>query len=131
MRPSHYRTENGLDITALCILLDLNFVVGNPLKYVVRRGKKGSELEDLQKAKDYLNRYKPLLWASDGCQFESHYSKLVTDFCEGYKLTFWDRAFVRFVIASVFEQDRNKAEACIDLALKIIDKYINQLHYDS
>lgn len=33
------------------------FCRGNILKYIYRAGKKGSSLEDLLKAREYLNRY--------------------------------------------------------------------------
>lgn len=35
---------------------ELNFNLGNVVKYVCRAGKKGERLEDLEKAKDYLDR---------------------------------------------------------------------------
>lgn len=35
---------------------DLGFCLGNVLKYVLRAGKKGVELEDLKKAEWYLKR---------------------------------------------------------------------------
>lgn len=33
------------------------FIIGNIIKYVVRAGKKGNPIEDLKKAKDYINFY--------------------------------------------------------------------------
>lgn len=34
---------------------ELNFNLGNVVKYVCRAGKKGDKLEDLKKARDYLD----------------------------------------------------------------------------
>ena len=51
--PDHYRFHNFevIDLTE-----QLNFNRGNVIKYVARAGRKGYELEDLQKAAWYLNR---------------------------------------------------------------------------
>jgi len=54
-KPKHYKTDS-LDVIDICKVLDLNFNRGNVLKYISRAGKKDNELEDLEKAKDYLNR---------------------------------------------------------------------------
>lgn len=35
---------------------DLGFCLGNTVKYIARAGKKGDELEDLRKARWYLDR---------------------------------------------------------------------------
>ena len=53
----HYKT-NSIDIIDFCKLYDLNFNKGNILKYVCRAGRKEneSEIKDLKKALDYLNR---------------------------------------------------------------------------
>ncbi|MFB7027162.1 MULTISPECIES: DUF3310 domain-containing protein [unclassified Streptomyces] len=52
--PSHYTwLPNGvevIDITAL-----FNFTLGNVLKYLLRAGRKGAALEDLKKARWYLD----------------------------------------------------------------------------
>tara|TARA_R110000803_G_scaffold156827_2_gene221351 strand:+ start:852 stop:1055 length:204 start_codon:yes stop_codon:yes gene_type:complete len=57
----HY--ENGKDYDVIDIINDyqLNFCRGNILKYVIRAGKKRDELQDLLKAKDYLEREIQLL----------------------------------------------------------------------
>lgn len=34
---------------------DLNFNLGNVVKYVARAGRKGDKIEDLQKARDYID----------------------------------------------------------------------------
>ena len=54
--PTHY--ENGLDYDLIDVINDynVNFCRGNVIKYVVRAGKKKDEMQDLLKAKDYLER---------------------------------------------------------------------------
>jgi len=52
----HY--DNGKDYDLIDVIADygLNFNRGNIIKYVCRAGKKGSEIQDLEKAMDYLKR---------------------------------------------------------------------------
>lgn len=56
-KPNHYKTD-GLDIIDLCHQFNLSFDIGNVWKYTFRAGKKDpdKEVEDLEKAKEYLNR---------------------------------------------------------------------------
>ena len=51
----HYKT-NTIDVIDFCKLYDLNFNEGNVIKYVSRARRKGTHLQDLKKAIDYLNR---------------------------------------------------------------------------
>lgn len=51
----HYHTK-GIDVIDFCKLYDLNFNEGNVIKYVSRARKKGSQIQDLKKAIDYLQR---------------------------------------------------------------------------
>jgi hypothetical protein len=55
--PAHYQ-GNGYEVLDIIEDFDLNFNLGNVLKYVLRAGRKGSELkeEDLEKALFYLKR---------------------------------------------------------------------------
>ena len=57
LRPDHYKAGKG-DVIDFCHNHDLNFTRGNIIKYVTRAGKKNKdkELEDLNKAKVYLER---------------------------------------------------------------------------
>lgn len=57
IKPSHYKAGE-FDVIAFCQKHDLNFDVGNVIKYVTRAGKKkdNSELQDLNKAMEYLKR---------------------------------------------------------------------------
>ena len=55
IKPSHYKAGE-FDVIAFCQLHNINFDLGNVIKYVTRAGKKenNSELQDLNKAMEYL-----------------------------------------------------------------------------
>nr|DAO08298.1 MAG TPA: nucelotide kinase [Caudoviricetes sp.] len=57
IKPSHYKAGE-FDVIAFCQLHNINFDLGNVIKYVTRAGKKenNSELQDLNKAMEYLKR---------------------------------------------------------------------------
>jgi len=53
--PDHYNwLPNGLEV--IDITENLNFCMGNAVKYILRADHKGKPIEDLQKAVWYLNR---------------------------------------------------------------------------
>lgn len=55
IRPNHYRTSSGVELFE--VTDDLNFNLGNVVKYVFRAGRKSDNiLEDLKKAQTYLQR---------------------------------------------------------------------------
>lgn len=57
--PSHYQTESGLEaIDVIEAFFHDNFHLGNAAKYLLRAGKKGDAIEDLDKAVWYIERYK-------------------------------------------------------------------------
>lgn len=53
--PTHYQ-GNGLEVIDVIEAFDLNFNLGNAVKYILRAGKKGDKKEDLKKAIWYLNK---------------------------------------------------------------------------
>lgn len=53
--PAHYQS-NGIEVIDIIESFDLNFNLGNTVKYVLRAGKKGNKKEDLEKAVWYLKR---------------------------------------------------------------------------
>ena len=53
--PTHYKGR-GLESIQVIEAFDLGFCLGNAVKYVLRAGKKGDKIEDLQKAIWYLDR---------------------------------------------------------------------------
>jgi hypothetical protein len=53
---AHYDNGKNYDVIDVINDFNLNFSRGNILKYICRAGKKKDELQDLLKAKDYLER---------------------------------------------------------------------------
>ena len=53
--PPHY-TERGIEPIVAIEAWGLGFCLGNAVKYIARADHKGSRLEDLKKARWYLNR---------------------------------------------------------------------------
>ena len=54
-KPRHY-TSHPSGIEHIQVTEHMNFCLGNTVKYIWRAGEKNDELEDLQKARWYLNR---------------------------------------------------------------------------
>lgn len=55
--PNHYGgADNPYEAIKVVEAWDLDFYLGNVIKYISRAGKKGEELEDLKKARWYLDR---------------------------------------------------------------------------
>lgn len=56
--PSHYRKDTGFEAIDVIEAWELNFNLGNALKYISRCGKKGIDTagEDLKKAMWYIDR---------------------------------------------------------------------------
>ena len=52
--PSHY--NQGIEAIDIIESWDLNFSLGNAIKYILRSPYKGKQIEDLEKAKWYLER---------------------------------------------------------------------------
>jgi len=56
--PKHYISNNNIEVIDIIEGFELdNFLLGNTLKYLLRHKMKGHPLEDLKKAKWYLDRY--------------------------------------------------------------------------
>jgi hypothetical protein len=53
--PSHY-TAGGIETIDFIEAKDLGYHLGNVVKYVSRAGRKGDRVEDLRKARWYLDR---------------------------------------------------------------------------
>jgi hypothetical protein len=53
--PPHYKS-GGIEVIDVIEAFDLNFRLANVIKYVLRAGRKGDALEDLEKAAWYLDR---------------------------------------------------------------------------
>lgn len=55
-RPYYQIGDTGLEAADVIDALDLNFNLGNVMKYLVRAGRKDASLADLRKARSYLAR---------------------------------------------------------------------------
>ena len=58
LKPNYYKSKSGQDVLDVIADFDMDFLMGNTFKYIVRAGKKDSAtvLEDLNKAKEYIDR---------------------------------------------------------------------------
>lgn len=54
--PSHYQTSSGMEVIDVIEAFNLGFCLGNVVKYILRAGHKDDILQDLKKAKWYLER---------------------------------------------------------------------------
>lgn len=54
--PAHYRADSGIEAIDVIEAWDLGFCLGNALKYICRAGMKGDAVEDLEKARWYIDR---------------------------------------------------------------------------
>lgn len=54
--PAHYQSYGGLEAIDVIESFNLNFNLGNVIKYVLRSGKKDDDVKDLSKALWYLRR---------------------------------------------------------------------------
>ena len=52
----YYESSKDYDVIDIATHFNLNFFRFNVFKYIVRAGKKDDELQDLYKAKDYIER---------------------------------------------------------------------------
>jgi hypothetical protein len=52
--PKHYQ-GNGIEVIDIIEAFNLNFSLGNAIKYILRADKKGNKKQDLQKSIWYLN----------------------------------------------------------------------------
>ena len=52
--PSHY--QQGIEPIEVIESWDLNFSLGNAIKYILRSPYKGKQIEDLEKARWYIDR---------------------------------------------------------------------------
>ena len=54
--PLHYENGKGYDVIDFIKDYNMNFNIGNVVKYCARLGKKDESLKELRKALDYLQR---------------------------------------------------------------------------
>lgn len=74
--PQHY-TQASITLEPIDVLRYAPFDLGNALKYIIRAGHKGDELEDLLKALKYIG------WAEETCSqtfFKCQYEDFITNY---------------------------------------------------
>lgn len=54
--PSHYQTSSGIEVIDVIEAFGLGFHLGNVVKYILRCGKKDADIQELKKARWYLER---------------------------------------------------------------------------
>jgi hypothetical protein len=55
-QPPHYKGKGGIESIDVIESFELNFNLGNVIKYILRADKKGNKKQDLEKAQWYLKR---------------------------------------------------------------------------
>ena len=55
IQPPYYSNNNSIDVIDFCQTLDLDFMQGNVIKYIVRYKNKNG-IEDVKKAREYCDR---------------------------------------------------------------------------
>lgn len=68
--PPHHRADSPYETTRVIEEWGLGYLLGNVLKYIARHELKGETLEDLKKARWYLNRRIALMEEQDDHNFE-------------------------------------------------------------
>ena len=53
--PTHYQSKNGMEVIDVIDNFELNFNLGNAVKYILRCGKKDHDIQELNKAIWYIN----------------------------------------------------------------------------
>jgi len=54
--PTHYN-KGKIEVWDFIVDQNLDFLLGNVIKYVCRAGNKGDQLTDIKKAKAYIDKY--------------------------------------------------------------------------
>lgn len=52
--PNHYQSKNGMEAIDVIDSFELNFNLGNAVKYILRCGKKDNDVQELKKAIWYI-----------------------------------------------------------------------------
>lgn len=73
-RPYHYTEGRKYEPRKVIADWDLNFNLGNAVKYLARAGRKGGKIEDLKKAIQYIE------FEIDECSRHSEYEELLNSF---------------------------------------------------
>ena len=121
--PAHY---NRGKYEAIDVIEDwqMNFNLGNALKYLSRAGHKDDIVQDLKKAKWYLERR--LEEHKNGVELDSDKLKMnisIDDFAEDQKLNYIRKKIIKNVTDYIYEEIDTKFYT----ALELLDTEINRM----
>lgn len=73
--PTHYQSKNGMEVIDVIDNFELNFNLGNAVKYILRCGKKDNDIQELNKAIWYINHEIELRTKNANINTNSSYSE--------------------------------------------------------
>ena len=73
--PTHYQSKNGMEVIDVIDNFELNFNLGNAVKYILRCGKKDNDIQELNKAIWYINHEIELRTKNANINTSSSYSE--------------------------------------------------------
>ena len=73
--PTHYQSKNGMEVIDVIDNFELNFNLGNAVKYILRCGKKDNDIQELNKAIWYINHEIELRTKNANINTSSPYSE--------------------------------------------------------
>lgn len=133
--PSHYNSSY-FEVIDFIEIFDLDFCLGNAVKYICRAGKKNSDtlVEDLEKAKWYLEEERRFLSLKKEKELKSYekmplsYAHRITGiFCEGQNFKIDGSSPIYNIIDSIFEKGFYYREGYIKVAIKDLENIINKI----
>jgi hypothetical protein len=133
--PSHYNSS-CFEVIDFIEIFNLDFCLGNAVKYICRAGKKNPNtlVEDLGKAKWYLEEEKRFLSFIKEKEFEpykamplSYAYKITGIFCEGQNFKINGSSPIYNIINSIFENGYYYKESWIKAAIKNLEDIIDKI----
>lgn len=73
--PTHYQSKNGMEVIDVIDNFELNFNLGNAVKYILRCDKKDNDIQELNKAIWYINHEIELRTKNANINTNSSYSE--------------------------------------------------------
>lgn len=133
--PSHYNSS-CFEVVDFIEIFNLDFCLGNAVKYICRAGKKNPDtlVEDLEKAKWYLEEEKRFLSLTKEKEFKTYkemplsYARKITGiFCKGQNFKIDGSSPIYNIISSIFENGLYYREGYIKVAIKDLEDIINKI----
>jgi hypothetical protein len=115
--PDHYLGERKYEPIEVIEAGDLDFSIGNALKYLSRAGRKSDEVEDVKKALWYINR--AIVYAGNTVVYAKPYNKhyidgVLTDWKQSDKI----RKSTRYIL-----------EGNLDAASVALEWYLSEVNF--